>query len=609
MLDELPAPVAAILAPRGEVRVGQQVLFQDDSTNAKEYSWDFGDGSAPATTPSPLHTFTTPGPKTVTLTVSNRNGSATATVLVDVLPPVPVADFSFAPVLPLAGDAVQFTDQSSDATTWSWTFGDGTTSTVRNPQHTYATSGSFVVTLTVGNGAGDTSVPVSRTIEVDPEPPVITGIATTPARPEIGETVRFVISYAGVAENWQIDFGDNSDTSAPNNGAQRVFTHEYAASGTFPVTVTATGPSGSDVATTTVTVVDPPPPVVAITSVRPAAPERGEEVTIGAVARPRSGPIVSWSWTVDGAPVGGNSPTLVYEFPAAKTYTVVVTATGPAASDSDSRAIVVSNPPPPVLSSIGANPGVGTVGTPATFTPTVTGGVVTGYAWTVNGSAAGTGPTLTQTFTTPGTRTIGLTVTGPGGSSGPLVVPYEVFAPPSPAQPVANPPSATVGQTVTFTSAQGGGGPISSWAWLVDGVAIPGSGPSVAYAFAAAGTYDVTVVATGPSGATGRTMLPGYVVAAPPPPVAGFSAGTADLTVTVADASTGAITGWTWDFGDGTVVNSRTPAPHTYAAAGTYTVTLTVTGPGGTDSASQAVTVTAPPPPPPSSSVPPPPPP
>jgi PKD repeat protein len=73
----------------------------------------------------------------------------------------------------------------------------------------------------------------------------------------------------------------------------------------------------------------------------------------------------------------------------------------------------------------------------------------------------------------------------------------------------------------------------------------------------------------------------------PPPPVAGFSgtptAGFAPLQVAFTDASTGSITNWLWNFGDGQSVTNATNASvnHTYASAGSYTVTLTVSGAGG----------------------------
>ena len=69
------------------------------------------------------------------------------------------------------------------------------------------------------------------------------------------------------------------------------------------------------------------------------------------------------------------------------------------------------------------------------------------------------------------------------------------------------------------------------------------------------------------------------------------------LPVQFTDTSTGSITNWSWDFGDGGTSTAQYPS-HVYSTAGTYTVSLTVTGPGGTDVETQAnlITVSAPPP-------------
>ncbi|MCJ7515360.1 MAG: PKD domain-containing protein [Dehalococcoidia bacterium] len=70
------------------------------------------------------------------------------------------------------------------------------------------------------------------------------------------------------------------------------------------------------------------------------------------------------------------------------------------------------------------------------------------------------------------------------------------------------------------------------------------------------------------------------------PPTADFTAspenGAAPLKVTFTDSSSGDITHWHWDFGDGQFSNDS-ETDHTYAAAGNYTVSLAIMGPGGSD--------------------------
>jgi PKD repeat protein len=76
----------------------------------------------------------------------------------------------------------------------------------------------------------------------------------------------------------------------------------------------------------------------------------------------------------------------------------------------------------------------------------------------------------------------------------------------------------------------------------------------------------------------------------PPVPTAAFSVSTAPLVASFTDQSTGVINTRSWDFGDGENSTEQHPT-HEYAEHGVYAVSLTVTGPGGTDTATQNVTV------------------
>lgn len=71
------------------------------------------------------------------------------------------------------------------------------------------------------------------------------------------------------------------------------------------------------------------------------------------------------------------------------------------------------------------------------------------------------------------------------------------------------------------------------------------------------------------------------------------NSGAAPLSVTCSDASSGDVTGWLWDFGDGTTSTDQNPAAHLYGTDGEYDMTLTVTGSDGSDSKRAQIVVGA----------------
>jgi gliding motility-associated-like protein len=132
-----------------------EVSFSNNSSDAVNYYWDFGDGEG-SEDAEPVYSFTEPGEYTITLVVEDPEScfpfdTTEATVVVY---SYPEAAFTFSPnPVNLYGSAV-FTDASFDADNWEWDFGDGNGSEVQNPSHQYAESGDFIVCLSVTNSAG-----------------------------------------------------------------------------------------------------------------------------------------------------------------------------------------------------------------------------------------------------------------------------------------------------------------------------------------------------------------------------------------------------------------------------------------------------------------------
>lgn len=158
---------------------------------AASWKWDFGDGSTPlAGTSSAVPTASKAYSKAGSYTVSLTVGSLVQSKVISVLP---VAGFSASSVSGAAPFAVNFTDASlGSPTAWTWSFGDGSTSTQQNPSHSFSAAGTYNVSLTVnGTGLASTNSAV-KTITVTAP------VASTPppAAPPSGFTGSLVAAYS-----------------------------------------------------------------------------------------------------------------------------------------------------------------------------------------------------------------------------------------------------------------------------------------------------------------------------------------------------------------------------------------------------------------------------
>ncbi len=130
------------------------VRFTDESISAKQYSWDFGDGTE-STIRNPSHTYQLPGSYKVTLTVPGPDDMESTYSTYITVYSHPEASFTASPQLVyLPDDKVHFMNLSTGAETYLWSFGDGGTSDLKNPTYIYSNEGLYTVTLQVWNEYG-----------------------------------------------------------------------------------------------------------------------------------------------------------------------------------------------------------------------------------------------------------------------------------------------------------------------------------------------------------------------------------------------------------------------------------------------------------------------
>jgi parallel beta-helix repeat protein len=159
--EKVDHPVANFWGSPRSGNVPLNVKFTDISKGKpRAWKWSFGDGTY-STQQNPAHKYNKAGKYTVSLAVSNAEGSNTVTksnYIVATALKQPVASFVMSKASGKAPLQVYFTDKSTGTiSSVKWSFGDGTTSTVKSPSHKFTKAGKFKVVFTVSNKAGSSS--------------------------------------------------------------------------------------------------------------------------------------------------------------------------------------------------------------------------------------------------------------------------------------------------------------------------------------------------------------------------------------------------------------------------------------------------------------------
>ena len=230
-------PTAAFSATPNNLSVNFDASGSSDPDGSiTSYAWDFGDGST-GTGVNPTHPYAASGTYTVTLTVTDNNGgqdSVSHDVSVQGPNVLPKAGFSSTVTGASASfDSSTSSDPDGTIQSYAWDFGDGTTSTAANPSHTYASSGTFHVQLTVTDDRGGTDS-VTHDVTVATQPPHAAFSSSTNLM-----TASFdgsgSTSLDSTITSYDWDFGDGT-----SHGSGVTPNHVYTVPGTFQVTLKIT---------------------------------------------------------------------------------------------------------------------------------------------------------------------------------------------------------------------------------------------------------------------------------------------------------------------------------------------------------------------------------
>lgn len=172
---------------------GSPITFTASENNAASYSWNFGDGTS-ATTKSSTKTYTTAGSRAIVLTVTgdeiNTSGTASATVNLDITgPPRPSTSYTVTGATQTgtdaytaeAGRAITFAATATQASSFTWDFGDET-KTGKSVTKNFSAAGARTVRLTVTGDGTNTAGTASVDIAMNITPPsfraaIVPGVA------------------------------------------------------------------------------------------------------------------------------------------------------------------------------------------------------------------------------------------------------------------------------------------------------------------------------------------------------------------------------------------------------------------------------------------------
>ncbi len=144
--------------------------FNDLSTTSSDsivtWNWDFGDGTS-SSNQNPTHLYSAPGNYSVSLSVTSNLGCTNDTTFTNYVSVFSYAqaEFSMSPSFGNPRDVISFTNLSSNATNYKWLFGDGDSSLISDPTHSFLEEGTYEVNLIAynANGCNDT---ISYSIQI-----------------------------------------------------------------------------------------------------------------------------------------------------------------------------------------------------------------------------------------------------------------------------------------------------------------------------------------------------------------------------------------------------------------------------------------------------------
>lgn len=546
------------------------------------YQWIFGDGGT-STLPNPSHTYTTPGTYSVKLIFTTSGGCTDSVERINAIRvgQKPIVSFTALPPIACAFQTIRFSDNSTGGDQWFWQFGDGGTSTQKDPGHIYQDTGFFSVKLTVwSNGCKDT-LTIPNYIYI--KPPIAKFTDSSSCN---NKFTRWFTDKSIGATSWFWNFGDGT------NSTQKDPIHTYTSTGIFIVSLTVKNDTCEHTITKQIIIISESPDFSASDTVIC----KGTGITF-TPARAGGGFIGGFQWDFGDGFTSGQ-PVSQHIYSASGIYTVRLIITdlnGCRDTLSRNQYIRVNGPTanftttsPPVCkqTEIVFNDGSVSDGTHP----------IKQWIWNYGDGSSDTltTPPFKHTYAVAGIFTVSLTVKDSIGctdtrSKNSFIIisqPKSAFISPDTLS-CTNKPIRLFNQSF-------GNGPIQSQWSFGNGTTSTIVQPTISYP--AEGDYTIKLIVTDRYGCLDSIEKPLYVHIRNPKALFSVSDSVATCPPLVVQFTNEALnfTRFEWDFGDGTKSSVNSPA-HFYTYPGVYKAKLSVSGPGGcTDTFVRTITVRGP---------------
>ncbi len=247
-----PVPTPSIAVNDSTPCAPEMVYFTSNVGSTSSVVWNFGDTlSGMANTSvlqNPTHIYTLAGTYNVSVTEVDSNGCADTTNTLVLAKINPIAAFTAQDAC-IDAQPIAFTNNSLNASSYLWQFGDGNSSNQANADNTYADTGSYTITLVALNDyCSDT---VNANVKIFGLP---TADFSLLANTACGAPAVFPLTNLSTqAASYLWDFGDNDTSTLINPSAN------YSTVGQFSITLTAVNEYGCTDTTSQPVIVYPKP--------------------------------------------------------------------------------------------------------------------------------------------------------------------------------------------------------------------------------------------------------------------------------------------------------------------------------------------------------------